>query len=111
MEVVNVKTKVFTKHDGVNTAAGSVIQMSKDEARKFVSNRYGEYYVSKEERAPLMQIDGMTDEFSVLLSEAGFNDLKSITEASITDLTKIRGIGNKTADRFIDSAEEILGRD
>lgn len=63
---------------------------------------------SKSQRIPLASIEGVGEKTEGLLKEAGINTVKDLVKAKVEDLTKIPGIGEKTAEKMIEAAQRAL---
>ena len=63
---------------------------------------------SMSQRIPLGDLDGVGEKTEALLKEAGINNLKDLIKASPEDLAKIPGIGPKTAEKIIASAQRAI---
>jgi transcription termination/antitermination protein NusA len=53
------------------------------------------------------EISGLSDEIADMLEEAGYDDLDSILNASVEDLSAIEGIDDETAAAIIDAAKSF----
>jgi len=51
-------------------------------------------------------IEGMPEEWANTLEEAGYDDLDSVINASVEDLTAIEGVDEETAQQMIDTARK-----
>ncbi|QAT17972.1 transcription termination control protein NusA [Candidatus Velamenicoccus archaeovorus] len=58
-----------------------------------------------------MTLDGVGEKVLDSLIEAGFDSLEKIKDASIDQLTQIKGIGAKKAEKIIEAAKERLSQD
>ncbi len=58
-----------------------------------------------------MTLDGVGEKVLDSLIEAGFDSLEKIKDASIDQLTQIKGIGEKKAEKIIEAAKERLSQD
>lgn len=63
---------------------------------------------SMSQRIPLADLEGVGEKTEQLLKEAGINTLKDLIKATAEDLAKIPGIGAKTAEKIIASAQRAL---
>lgn len=63
----------------------------------------------KEERPVFAELSGVGDKIQAALINADFKTLKQIASAKISDLTSIKGIGEKKARSLILQAKKILG--
>ncbi len=59
------------------------------------------------EGATLEDLDGVGEKTAGILREAGFNVPGDIISSTIEDLTKIEGIGEKTAEKIMESAKKL----
>jgi len=57
----------------------------------------------------LEQLPGAGEKTIAALREAGFNTVAKIAEAKAEDLTAIKGIGNKKAEKLIEEAKKLAG--
>jgi N utilization substance protein A len=63
---------------------------------------------SKSQKIPIGTIEGVGEKTEVLLREAGITTIKDLLKASPEDLTKIPGIGEKTAEKIIAAAQRAI---
>jgi len=61
----------------------------------------------QKERVSLDQLPGVGEKTLAALSAAGFSKLEDILKADIQDLTKVKGIGNKKAEKLIEEAKKL----
>jgi N utilization substance protein A len=54
-------------------------------------------------------IPGVTAKTAEKLKEAGLDDLDRLSKSSLSELTAVEGIGEKTAQKIIDGAKELVG--
>ncbi len=54
--------------------------------------------------SPIYNLDGVTDKIGNILHEAGYTSVQDIHVASVDELTRIEGIGQKTAEKLKESA-------
>ena len=66
---------------------------------------------SVSQKIPLSQLEGVGGKTEALLKAAGITTLKDILKSSVEELTKVKGIGPKTAEKIINSAHQILLRE
>jgi hypothetical protein len=52
------------------------------------------------------EIDGIPDEWAQLLEDAGYDDLDSVINATVEDLTAIEGVDEETAAQMIELARK-----
>lgn len=57
----------------------------------------------------ISKVKGIGKKIEGVLKEAGFDTIEKIASAGIGDLTKLKGIGKKGAEKIIASAKELLG--
>jgi N utilization substance protein A len=62
----------------------------------------------KKKTVPLEELSGVGEKTLGLLKEAGFKTVSAIAGADIAELTKIKGIGQKKAEKLIQQAQELL---
>ena len=64
-------------------------------------------------RAPrvheLEAVDGIDKGNMDLFIDAGYKTIESLTKATMSDLTTIHGVGNKTAAKIMESVAELIG--
>lgn len=58
----------------------------------------------------LEQLSGVGEKTRAVLSEAGFKSLADIANTDIETLTKVKGIGDKKAEKMINEAKKALGK-
>ncbi len=63
---------------------------------------------SLSQKIPLSELEGVGGKTEELLREAGITTLKDILKSSVEELTKIKGIGAKTAEKIIASAHRVI---
>jgi N utilization substance protein A len=63
---------------------------------------------SKSQKIPIASLDGVGEKTEAILKEAGINSIKDIIKASPEDLSKIPGIGPKTAEKIIAAAQKAI---
>ena len=57
----------------------------------------------------IAQLPGVGEKTLASLQEAGFNTIASIAQAGVEDLTKVKGIGDKKAEKLIEEAKKLAG--
>ncbi|MDD4956505.1 MAG: transcription termination factor NusA [Candidatus Omnitrophica bacterium] len=57
---------------------------------------------------PLSDVSGVGEKMMGTLEEAGYYSAKRLAKASVNDLSKLNGIGEKTAEKIISSAREAI---
>jgi len=62
---------------------------------------------SKKENSGLEELEGVGEKTIDLLKEAGFSSVKNLQKASVEDLVKIKGIGEKKAEKIIEAAKKL----
>lgn len=78
-------------------------------ARAEVSGEEGAAETSREAEG-LESLAGVGEKTAASLRQAGFDTVEKIAQASIEELTKIEGIGEKTAEKIITSAQQKLNQ-
>ena len=63
---------------------------------------------SKSQKIPIGTLDGVGEKTEALLREKGITTIKDIIKSTAEDLTKIPGIGPKTAEKIIASAHRAI---
>lgn len=63
----------------------------------------------KEPKAGLSDLTGVGEKTAENLKAAGFKNLGVIAASSVKDLTKVKGIGEKTAAKLIKEAKKLIG--
>ena len=61
----------------------------------------------KEEVSDVSSLEGVGPKTKTLLEEAGLDTVEKIAGSSVEEITKIKGIGGKTADKILKSAKEL----
>jgi transcription termination/antitermination protein NusA len=56
---------------------------------------------------PLEELTGVGEKTVVALREAGFETMQDIVKASVDDLVKVKGIGEKKAEKLIEEAKKL----
>jgi N utilization substance protein A len=64
----------------------------------------------KEEAVSLEELSGVGEKILAGLKEAGFKTIEDILKASIEDLTQVKGIGEKKAEKLIQQAKKARGK-
>ena len=59
--------------------------------------------------APVGQLEGVGPKLEERLSEANISTVQKLAESSIETLTKIEGLGQKTAEKLIERSKEMVG--
>ncbi len=59
----------------------------------------------------ISKINGVGKTVKQTLIDAGYNSVEKISAATVEDLTKLEGIGAKTAEKIINSAKGLLGNE
>ncbi len=62
---------------------------------------------AKEESGDISSVEGVGAKTKALLEGAGLSTIAKIAESSVEELTKIKGIGEKTAEKILKSAKEL----
>lgn len=62
----------------------------------------------KEEVSDISSLEGIGPKTRKLLEEAGLDTIEKIAGSSAEELTKIKGIGAKTADKILEGAKELM---
>ncbi|MCU0666610.1 MAG: transcription termination factor NusA [Candidatus Omnitrophica bacterium] len=60
-----------------------------------------------EEKSPLGQLEGVGDKTLAILAENGFKTILDLAKAKAEDLTKLKGIGEKKAEKLIEQAKKL----
>jgi transcription termination/antitermination protein NusA len=63
---------------------------------------------SRSQKIPLGSLDGVGEKTETLLREQGINSLKDLIKTTPEDLSKIPGIGEKTAEKIIAAAHKAI---
>ena len=63
---------------------------------------------SRSQKIPLGSLDGVGEKTEAILREKGIQTIKDILKSSAEDLTKIPGIGEKTAEKIIAAAHRAI---
>lgn len=58
---------------------------------------------------PISELPGVGKKILEALKEAGFNELDDIVKVELKDLTKVKGVGKKTAEKIYNAAKELKG--
>jgi N utilization substance protein A len=56
----------------------------------------------------LEKLEGLSEKIIEVLANAGFTDIKKLASFNVKDLTTLPGIGQKTAEKIIESAKSVL---
>jgi N utilization substance protein A len=64
----------------------------------------------KEVSGDISSVDGVGAKTKALLESAGLDTIVKIAGSSVEELTKIKGIGEKTAEKMLKSAKELAGK-
>ncbi len=65
---------------------------------------------TKEETLSLQDLKGIGDKLIGVLKEAGYQDLEKVADASVKDLTQIKGLGKIKASKLIEEAKSLLNQ-
>lgn len=60
--------------------------------------------------SPLLKVEGIGPKLAEMLSKAGYGSVEKIANATVEELTKIEGIGERTASRIISAAKAHMER-
>ncbi|MDD3982417.1 MAG: transcription termination factor NusA [Candidatus Omnitrophica bacterium] len=95
--------------EGENKAAG---ETSAPEAAEtaFSQVQAGDGAPEEEEGEGLKSLPGAGEKTVAVLKEAGFNSLSDIAGAAVEDLVKVKGIGEKKAEKLITEAKGLLNK-
>ncbi|MFA4908155.1 MAG: transcription termination factor NusA [Candidatus Omnitrophota bacterium] len=95
--------------EGENKAAG---ETSAPEAAETASSQVqaGDGAPEEEEGEGLKSLPGAGEKTVAVLKEAGFNSLSDIAGAAVEDLVKVKGIGEKKAEKLITEAKGLLNK-
>jgi N utilization substance protein A len=61
----------------------------------------------KKKKIPLMDLPGIGKKTAHVLQKAGFDSFEKIASASLEELTKVKGIGKKTAQKILAEAKKV----
>ena len=61
-------------------------------------------------KAELRELKGVGAKTAGVLAEAGIGTIEKLSEASVEDLTKLSGIGKKTAEKILQAAKEKMAQ-
>lgn len=62
----------------------------------------------KEHSSNVIDLSGVGDKLLMELTEAGFDTLEKIAQASVNDLTKVKGLGKIKANKMIEESKSLL---
>jgi len=79
---------------------------TKPKAEKKTEKKPEKKAETKSEGRALEDIDGVTPSVIDGLKEAGFDTVEKLSKATLDDLTKIKGIGKKTAERIMTDSQK-----
>ncbi|HEA46784.1 MAG TPA: hypothetical protein ENH97_00025 [bacterium] len=57
----------------------------------------------------LTELPGVGAKSAQVLEEAGFKNVVDIAQSKIEDLTKVKGIGKKSAEKILKAAKDLIG--
>jgi transcription termination/antitermination protein NusA len=63
-----------------------------------------------QEEAPITSLDGVGEKLAQALIDAGFTSLSLIAGSKTEDLTKVKGVGEKKAEKIIAQAQKLTGK-
>lgn len=121
-----VKVKVSVKVDGSWKNPGAIVELDDAEGKRLLRLGAAERpsradigsgtdTFSSEEMDTMIEgltsIDGISEKLVGDVIEAGYTTVGSIAGAAAEDLVKIKGIGENTAVKIIESAVEIFNND
>ncbi len=128
MEVKLLQDVVYGDDDGKQSTfkggklATFPVDVAKDLLQRRVATRPSKLEVGEETNTftleekedaveKLIEITGINNELADLLFENGFTSVALVAEAKVKDLVALPGIGNKSAPKIIESAQDILDGD
>jgi transcription termination/antitermination protein NusA len=99
---LDIRTKAATEIEAPKAveAAKEEVPVEKEEKKKGKKK--------KKEEALLEQLPGVGDKTKEGLKKAGINSIEDILKVKIEDLTSIKGIGKKKAEKLIEEVNKIL---
>lgn len=121
-EAVKVVVKVLEpiQHNGTNYAPPVIIEMTKPHADQAIEMRVVEMFtgemplelLNKSEGLKvcveeLLMLEACTEEQAIALVEAGFENIDSIQAATLSSLIAVKTIGDVTAKKLKEIAEEF----
>jgi transcription termination factor NusA len=62
------------------------------------------------EKVSLEELSGVGEKTVASLKEAGFNSVEDIAKAIAEELTQVKGIGEKKAEKLIEEAKKLTGK-
>ncbi|MFH1856713.1 MAG: transcription termination factor NusA [Candidatus Omnitrophota bacterium] len=86
----------------------SEITKDKDKEIEKEIEKEKEVHKVKSEAITLDNLAGVGEKTTVLLKEAGFDSIEKIAGSSVEELTKIKGLGEKTAEKIIAEAKKNI---
>jgi len=113
-EKIQESNKSVTEADQALIVENTRVKKQEDLEMTEVENHPGHQTepdeIEKEENGKLIidinELNSVTSRFEQGLREAGYNSVKALRKATIEDLTKIKGIGKKTAEKLLAEVSE-----
>ena len=68
-----------------------------------------EKVLEEKTKIKLTELPGVGEKSAKILEEAGFKNVVDITQSKIEDLTKVKGIGKKSAEKILKAAKDLIG--
>jgi len=93
----------------IRTKAAAVIEASKEKEAAVEKEAAAEKEEKKKKiEVSLEQLPGVGEKTLASLEAAGLNSLEDIAKAKLEDLTKVKGVGNKKAQKLIEEAKKLM---
>jgi N utilization substance protein A len=94
-------------------AAAAAAQVSSQEAQEPAAEEEKPKKTKKKaakEKVSLEELSGVGEKTLASLKEAGFKSVEDIAKAKTEDLTQVKGIGEKKAEKLIEEAKKLAGK-
>jgi len=99
--------EIKPKAAAAGASAAAVGSGLKDEAETETSKGKKE---KEQETSDISSLEGVGPKTKTLLEEAGFDSIEKIAGSSVEELTKIKGVGEKTAEKMLKNAKKLAGK-
>jgi len=109
---LDIRTKTQAKEEAEKQAAAQEAAVSEQAAQTAQEAVQAEEKPkakkkAKKAKVEITELSGVGEKTLEILKEAGFKTLADIADASVEDLTKVKGIGEKKAEKLIAEAKKL----
>jgi N utilization substance protein A len=107
---LDIRTKdMIAKEEAAAAAAQASSQEAQEPAAEEEKPKKAKKKAAKE-KVSLEELSGVGEKTLASLKEAGFKSVEDIAKAKTEDLTQVKGIGEKKAEKLIEEAKKLTGK-